>query len=392
MVTLAFLSLLAWVYLSAVHWGFWRADQRLPQAVPELEAWPSVVAVVPARNEAPSIAACVGALMAQDYPGDFRVIVVDDHSEDGTGDLARGAGNVSRLTVMTAPELQAGWTGKLSALNAGVGASGESDFVWFTDADIVHAPATLRRLVGFAETRERDLVSLMVRLNCVGFWEMLVIPAFVFFFQMLYPFRAVNDDRSKVAAAAGGCVLLRRGALDRAGGIAAIKGELIDDCSLAKAVKTSGGRLWLGLADDSRSLRAASGLDSLWHMVRRTAFTQLHYSYVLLAGTTLGLLLVFVVPAVIPLTLPWHGLVLAGVLAALAWAIMALCYTPTLKDYGLPAWQGVFLPLTASLYCAMTIDSALAHQRGRGGAWKGRHYDSSATPSEVTKSPLQTKP
>jgi hypothetical protein len=201
----------------------------------------------------------------------------------------------------------------------------------------------------------------------------------------------VNDERSKIAAAAGGCVVLRRSALERAGGIAAIKGALIDDCALANAVQTAGGRLWLGLADDSRSLRAAAGLGALWQMVRRTAFTQLRHSYLILAGTAVGMVLVFITPAIVVLTAPWHGSVLAAALAAAAWLIMILTYLPTLRDYGLPPAFGLALPVTAALYSAMTIDSALAHRRGRGGAWKGRHYDSSATPQTVTETSLQTR-
>jgi hopene-associated glycosyltransferase HpnB len=239
-----------------------------------------------------------------------------------------------------------------------------------------------------ADDRSRDLVSLMVKLHCEGFWEKLVIPAFVFFFQMLYPFRAVNDDRSPKAAAAGGCVLLRRAALEHAGGLDVIKGALIDDCALAKAVKSSGGRLWLGLADSSHSLRAASGLDSLWTMVRRTAFTQLRFSYVLLAMTVLGLALVFIAPALIFLTGPWHGHTTAALLAGLAWLLMTLAYKPTVRDYGLPTVYAAALPVTAALYGAMTVDSALAHRKGLGGAWKGRHYDPLATPPNVPKSPV----
>jgi len=289
---------------------------------------------------------------------------------------------------MSAPELQPGWTGKLSALNAGVNtatADSPSTYVWFTDADIVHAPDTLRRLVSMAETRARDLVSLMVRLHCVTFWEKAVIPAFVYFFQMLYPFRAVNDDRASMAAAAGGCVLLRREALERAGGIAAIRGALIDDCALAKAVKTTGGRLWLGLADGSHSLRTAAGLDDLWKMVKRTAFTQLHYSYVLLAGTTVGMALIFLAPPVLALTCYWQDEPLAALAAGLAWVLMAMSYGPTLAAYGLPSWMGFTLPATAALYAAMTVDSGLAYRRGQGGAWKGRHYDSLATPPDMPK-------
>jgi hopene-associated glycosyltransferase HpnB len=207
-----------------------------------------------------------------------------------------------------------------------------------------------------------------------------VIPAFVLFFQMLYPFRAVNDDRSPMAAAAGGCIVLRHDALDRAGGLAAIKGALIDDCALARAVKRSGGHLWLGLADDSRSLRAAQGLESLWRMVRRTAFTQLHYSYVLLAGTAAALLLMFVVPPALVVLGLLHGPGFGFGLGVLAWLLMAYAYGPTVRDYGLAPGWAFALPLSGALYCAMTVDSGIAHGRGQGGAWKGRNYDSAATP------------
>ncbi|TAL01969.1 MAG: glycosyl transferase family 2, partial [Rhodospirillaceae bacterium] len=209
--------------------------------------------------------------------------------------------------------------------------------------------------------------------------------AFVFFFQMLYPFRAVNDDRAATAGAAGGCVLLRRDALVRAGGLAAIKGSLIDDCALAKAIKTTGGRLWLGLGENSHSLRAADGLGALWAMVRRSAFTQLHHSYAVLLGTSIGLLLIFVAPPLLFLTCYWHSQVPAAAMAGAAWALMGLAYQPTLRAYDLPAWVGFTLPITAALYGAMTVDSGLAYWRGQGGAWKGRHYDSLATPPDIHK-------
>ena len=385
MLTVSLLACAAWIYLVAFHHGFWRADQRLPLSLPDPSQWPAVTVVIPARNEESSIGACVAALTAQDYPGALRMIVVDDASTDDTAVIARAAGD-ARLTVLAAPPLTAGWTGKLAALEAGVAAAGEVAFLWFTDADIVHAPQVLRMLVAQAVQGRRDLVSLMVKLHCASVWERLLIPAFIFFFQMLYPFRAANDDRSRIAAAAGGCVLIRRDALLRAGGLSAIRGEVIDDCALARAVKGSGGTLWLGLTEKSRSLRRADTLGPLWHMVQRTAFTQLRHSYLLLAGTVLGLSLIFLAPVLAAL----QGLVggqwelfLSGVMA---YGLMVYAYAPTLRGYGLPIIAGFLLPLTAALYAAMTIGSAVAHLHGRGGAWKGRHYDTSAQPPNLTKS------
>lgn len=384
MTAAAFLACAAWLFLLNARRGFWRADQRLPVDLVEPSVWPPVTAVVPARNEAATVGACVAALAAQDYPGRLSVIVVDDASDDGTAALARAAGG-TRTTVLTAPPLAEGWTGKLAALDAGVAAAGDVPWLWFTDADVVHGPLVLRRLMSHALQRRRDLASLMVKLRCDSAWERLLVPAFVFFFQMLYPFRAVNDDRARAAAAAGGCVLLRRDALARAGGLAAIRGAVIDDCTLARAVKDSGGALWLGLADDSRSLRAADSLAPLWRMVERTAFTQLHYSFLLLAGTVAGLALVFLAPPAAVL----HGLAAGRAAEVLAggagWLLMVRAYGPTLAAYGQSIGRGFALPVAAALYALMTVSSALAHWRGRGGAWKGRHYDASARSPNLPK-------
>jgi hopene-associated glycosyltransferase HpnB len=384
MAFVAWFGFAAWVYLIFLHRRFWLADQRLPAASQPLRNWPSVAAIVPARNEAETIAEVTAALRAQDYPGPLRVIVVDDSSSDGTAQLAQGE-------VIAAPPLPPGWTGKLAALNAGLAHAGETDFLWFTDADVVHPPATLTRLVSKAITDQRDMVSLMVRLRCQSFWERRLVPAFIYFFQMLYPFRAANDDRSRLAAAAGGCVLLRRSALQTAGGLEAIRGNVIDDCALAAAVKGAGGRIWLGLADAapdaSRSLRRADSLDPLWHMVSRTAFTQLRHSAGLLILTLIGLGLVFCGPPLAALTYPWHGDGWAGLAGLLAWAGMAWTYAPTLRDYGRSPWEGWILPVVAALYAAMTLDSGLAHWRGRAGQWKGRNYRPSSGAQNLPKSP-----
>lgn len=383
-------ALLAWCYLAFFHRNFWRADQRLPPALTPPETWPVVTAIVPARNEAATIEACVRALRSQVYQGPFRIIVVDDSSTDDTASLARISGvtapGTAKVEVITAPPLAQGWTGKLAALNAGLAQAGDAEFIWFTDADVVHPPATLTRLVAMAVTGRRDLVSLMVRLRCRSPWERLLIPAFIYFFQMLYPFPRVNDPRSATAAAAGGCVLIRRERLRIAGGLEAIKGEIIDDCALARIVKRSGGRLWLALADDSASLRAADDLEPLWTMVKRTAFTQLGYSHLHLALAVAGLALIFLGPAIVVLTFLWHGQGLATLAGLIALALMVWTYAPTLRDYGRSPWEGLLLPVAAGLYAAMTVDSARAHGRSQGGLWKGRNYGPSSSPSNLAKS------
>ncbi|MHB1204599.1 MAG: glycosyltransferase [Rhodospirillaceae bacterium] len=385
-------SLLAWCYLAFFHHGFWRADQRLPLALTPPAAWPTVTAIVPARNEAATIEACVRSLRGQVYQGVLNIIVVDDSSADDTASLARMAGvtasGTAKVEVITAPALAPGWTGKLAALNAGLAHADKSEpaFIWFTDADVIHAPSTLTRLVSMACADRRDLVSLMVRLHCRSSWERLLIPAFIFFFQMLYPFRSVNDPRRPAAAAAGGCVLIRRERLRLAGGLEAIKGEIIDDCALGRIVKRSGGRLWLGLADDSQSLRAADDLAPLWSMVKRTAFTQLGYSTLLLAASVIGLALVFLGPGLVVLTLPWHGHITATFAGISATGLMIWTYGPTLRDYQRSPWEGLLLPIASGLYAAMTVDSAMAHRQQRGGQWKGRHYGPSSGPADLAKS------
>ena len=375
---LGMLTLAIWTYLLMFHHRFWCADQRLPSAASQPD-WPAVVALVPARDEAASIGACVAALAAQDYAGALSIIVVDDSSSDGTGDIARSIpGNIR---VVNGETLAEGWSGKLWALDTGLrhAAALPHDFIWFSDADIVHGPHVLTDLVGFAGKARLDLVSLMARLHCQHFWERLIVPAFVFFFQMLYPFPAVNNPRSRVAGAAGGCVLLRRDALARIGGIAAIRGDLIDDCALAAAVKRSGGSIWLGLADATTSLRVSPTLADLWHMVSRTAFTQLRYSGALLAGTLAGLALTFLAAPILAVTWLVHGNMVAGITGALAWAAMAWAYWPTLRDYGRKPPEALLLPLTAALYAAMTLDSALNYWRGSASNWKGRQYQKGHT-------------
>lgn len=375
---LAGAALAAWVYLVLFHGRFWRADQRLPLAIPASERWPEVTAVIPARDEAPVIGGAVESLLRQDYPGDFRVIVVDDASEDGTADAARAgaarAGASERLSVVAAPPLPPGWSGKLWAVHNGVAAApADRRYVLLTDADIVHAPDALRRLAAKAETGALDLVSLMVRLHCASFAERLLIPAFVFFFQKLYPFPRVNDRAQRVAGAAGGCMLVRRAALDRAGGIAAVKDALIDDCALAALLKKNG-PIWLGLADRTVSVRRYPKIADVWRMVARTAYTQLHHSPWLVLGTVLGMTLLYLVPPLAMVLCPFAGAWLAAAMGAAAFALMLYAYRPTWTLYRGDDPAILLLPLAALLYTAMTVDSMRRHLLGRGGAWKGRTY------------------
>lgn len=373
---IAVLSLLIWLYLFFLNghfWQLWIADADA-QAVPPIEIWPSVTAIVPARNEGASIERAVKALAAQDYAGSFSIIVVDDSSEDGTGDLARKAatesGAPARVQVLAAPSLEPGWTGKLWALQSGVSATAANapDFFWFTDADVIHGPETLRRLVSRADHEQLDLTSLMVLLQAKSLAEKLIIPPFLYFFLMLYPPRRIANPRARTAGAAGGCMLLRSSALARIGGLAAIRNEVIDDCSLARVVKRSGGKIWMGLTRRSVSLRCYGNFGELRDMIARTAFTQLDYSAPQLFGALLGLLLTFGAP--VALTLSTNPKV--WVPALLTWCLMSASFMPTVAFYRLsPIWSP-FLPIAASFYSYATFVSAVRYWLGRGGQWKGR--------------------
>lgn len=385
-----------WLVMTLGRGWFWRTGPRL-RPVAALRRWPSVAVIVPARDEAEVLPATLPALLGQRYPGPVRVIVVDDHSGDGTAALARslaggpgvsgdaagrraveasgsGAGAAIELQVVAAGNRPAGWTGKLWALQCGLGRAADADFVLFTDADICHAAGSLARLVSLAETGRYDAVSLMAKLRTGGPWERLLIPAFVYFFAMLYPFRWVNRRPVRHAAAAGGCILVRRSMLEATGGLAAVRQRVIDDVSFAQLLAAGGARLWLGHGEEVRSVRPYQGLGDLWAMVARSAFAQLRHSASALVGTVVGLSVVFVVPVVC---------LVAGVVASNAtvaglgggaWALMALTYLPMQRYYRLGWWRAATLPVAAVLYLAMTVDSARRHWLGRGAAWKGRHY------------------
>jgi hopene-associated glycosyltransferase HpnB len=363
-----FLPLAIWLYLLLFHNGFWLLRERDTAPVSMPASWPGVIAIVPARNEADVIQASIGSLLAQDYPGSFQVVLVDDQSDDGTGQLARGL-NSERLTVLTGGPRPEGWTGKLWAMNQGAdyAAAFAPEFLWFTDADITHAPDNLRQLVARAQDGEKVLVSLMARLSCKSYAEHFLIPAFVFFFDMLFPFGAVNNPHNQIAAAAGGCMLARRNALEKAGGLAAIRHNIIDDCALGRAMKRQG-PIWLGLTDRAVSLRPYDHISDIQHMVTRTAYAQLGYSPLVLAATLLGLVMVYLAPVMTAL-FAWGPSQLAG---WLAWIIMAAMYVPMLRFYRLSWLWAPALPLIGLFYAVFTFQSALQHWAGKGGMWKGR--------------------
>jgi hopene-associated glycosyltransferase HpnB len=373
---LVVLSLLIWIALTFFRGAFWQlrrfdADSGAQQAPSD---WPRVLAIVPARNEAETITRSVESLLRQSYRGEYRLIVVDDHSEDGTAALAATAtcltGAESRMSVISAATLPLGWTGKLWALQHGVesAASFAADYLWFTDADIVHAPDTLERLIARAEKQKLDLTSLMVLLQTKSFAECLLIPAFLYFFLKLYPPKWIADAKSKTAGAAGGCILLRREALQRIGGLQAIRAEVIDDCALARVVKQSGGAIWMGVTRKSVSLRSYEFFGEIRDLIARTAFTQLGYSSVILLGTLLGLLLTYLVPVVFAFStqpILWR-------ISLAAWALMTISYLPTVRFYELsPLWAPA-LPAAAVFYTYATWLSAVRFWLGKGGQWKGR--------------------
>jgi hopene-associated glycosyltransferase HpnB len=383
----AWVAAAAWVGLAVARGRFWdsRADglrEPMPGDAAREVLPPAVHAVVPARDEADVIARTLTSLLAQDYAGAFAITLVDDGSNDGTADLARatiarhGAENRARVAVGGARP--AGWTGKVWALAQGVAAARAAGtapaYWWFSDADVEHDPGTLARLAATAMRDERALVSQMVALHCESAWERLLIPAFVFFFRMLYPFAWVNDDRRSTAAAAGGCVLIAGDVLIRIGGVERISGELIDDCALAAAVKAAGGGLHLGLTTRSRSVRPYEGLPGIWSMVARTAYTQLRRSPALLAGTIAGMLLLYYVPVAATFAGVRRRRADIALPGIVAWSLMALLYAPTLRLYRLPLSGAVALPFAALLYTAMTADSARRHAQRRGGGWKGRTF------------------
>jgi hopene-associated glycosyltransferase HpnB len=347
-----------WVYLAVGRGFFWRMMEGTEAACSTAAA--QIVAVIPARDEAAVVGAAVASLAKQDYPGAFHIVLVDDHSTDGTAPIARAAAPAERLTVIQSEPLPEGWTGKLWAVAHGVreAARHRPDYLLLTDADIVHEPGKLAELAAQAGAGY-DLVSYMAMLHCESLAERALIPAFVFFFFLLYP-------PAWGTGAAGGCMLVRREALERAGGIERIRGELIDDCALARAIRATGGRVRLGLSRGTRSIRPYGTFAEIGGMISRSAFHQLRYSAWLLAGTAAGLLLTFVGPVALALAGSWWGIA--------AWAMMTAIYAPVLRFYRVSLLWAPLLPAIALFYLGATVHSAVQHWRGRGGMWKGRAW------------------
>ncbi|MFB2834717.1 glycosyltransferase [Floridanema evergladense] len=378
---LSFLSLAIWIGLLCFRGQFWLCDRRLSNLTSNFDNYPSICAVIPARNEAEMIPFSLRSLFQQSYPGSFTIVLVDDNSTDDTAiiaqELAKDLNKTQQLHIISGAALPVGWSGKLWAMEQGINyaerLSPLPDYFLLTDADIQHHSTNIYELVTKAKEDNLDLVSLMVLLRCESFWEKLLIPAFVFFFQKLYPFPLVNNPNKSIAAAAGGCILIKRETLTKIGGMERVRQALIDDCALAAAVKNPG-KIWLGLTQSTRSLRPYPSLESIWDMVARTAYTQLNYSPFLLLGTVLGMTLVYLVP---PLALI-GGLLMGNLAIALTglitWLLMAIAYFPTIKLYNCSPIYAFCLPIITLLYNLMTIDSAWRHWRGKGGAWKGRVY------------------
>jgi hopene-associated glycosyltransferase HpnB len=435
---LSLLAMLGWLYLLAGHGWFWLTEQWLPQVSSTPRRWPPVTAVVPARDEAELLPRTLPSLLAQDYPGELTVVLVDDQSADGTAGVAREAAasvpDGRELLIVQGSEPPPGWAGKVWAMAQGAevaaarmrgghalgprvsasdhsatrrgpraGASarlpegmagpaavagGQPGYVLFTDADIAHAPGSVTALVAAAEGDRRDLVSQLALLHTGNGWERAVVPAFVYFFALLYPFGRINRPGGRTAAAAGGCMLVRGQALAEAGGLARIRGARIDDVALGQLLaRRPGGRVWLGFSTRVASRRPYPRLADLWDMIARSAYTQLRYSPWLLTGTVAGLLLLFAVPplvgagGLIALALG-PGVAGAALLTALGlgtWAIMSATWVPILRLYRLSPLRAPALPLVAMLYAAVTVDSARRHRAGGGGAWKGRPLHRRAT-------------
>jgi hopene-associated glycosyltransferase HpnB len=391
---LGLLVVAIWLVLVFARGNFWRClDRDDLDDPPPPRQWPGVVAVVPARDEASMIPTSLGSLLAQDYPGEFHIVLVDDQSADGTAQTARAcaerAGRAERLTIVSGAPPPQGWTGKVWAMAQGAKQAREISaptYILFTDADIAHRPGNLRHVVARAEAGGYGLVSLMATWRCQSAAEKWMIPAFTYFFQMLYPFRWVSDARKKDAGAAGNCMLTRADLLEKAGGIESIANALIDDCALGARMK-SVGPIWLGLSHRLQSLRPYPRFADIHKMVSRSAYAQLRFSLLWLAGAVLGLALTFFAPVLLAAFAPGG----AGLCGIAAYVLMSVSFAPIQRFYDLPRWRALTLPLIAALYMVYTLDSALQYWRGRGGMWKGRAQAHVMHPAREARKTIETE-
>ncbi len=374
---IAAVPVIIWIYLLAFRGRFWEVNRSVTNLERPNVSTARLAVVIPARNEAAVIGRALSSLFEQDFPAPLHIFLIDDASTDRTAEIAAAAaeraGKTNFLTIISGQPLPRGWTGKLWALSQGVARAEalEPDYILLTDADIVHGPHTVAQLVAIAEALDCDLASYMVKLACVSTAEKALIPAFVFFFVMLYPPAWISPSRHRTAAAAGGCILIRPACLEKIGGLAAIRGEVIDDCALAREVKRSGGRIWMGLSSASESIRSYDTFSEIGQMISRTAFNQLDHSSLLLAGTVIGLALTYVLPPLLLLT----GNGIATILGLTAWMLMSFAYFPMVRFYKQRPLWAIALPLIACFYAGATVHSAIRYWRGRGGAWKGRVQD-----------------
>ena len=376
LLSLSIFVLIIWLYLAFFHGQFWRVSSfQLPKHLPR--ARPLIAAIIPARNEADVIGRAITSLLTQQFDGNLRLFVVDDNSTDGTANAARASAGMlaatNRVTVVHGAPLATGWTGKVWAMQQGREAATQikPDYFLLTDADIEHSPDNLARMVAQAEHGSFDLVSLMVKLRSDTLAEKFVIPAFIYFFFLLYPPARISDPRSRVAGAAGGCILIRSDALERAGGFSAIRSNVIDDCALAARVKQAGGRIWLGVTKSTRSIRGYRTFANIRNMIARSAFHQLRHSALLLLLCVAGMLLTFIAPFVCVFARDRA----AGWIGSVACILMFITYLPILRLYRINPLTAVSLPLAAVFYLEATIVSAIRYWRGRGGEWKGRFAD-----------------
>jgi hopene-associated glycosyltransferase HpnB len=388
--SVAALTVGTWSYLASARGSFWRIKGAKPDASDKVEFSGGVVALVPARNEAELIGPVITSLLNQCVP--MPVVLVDDESTDGTADVARRAaakaGKSDALIVIQSKPLPSGWTGKLWSMHQGMEQARELNPAWLmlADADVLHGPETVANLGLIASQGDYDLVSFMVKLHCESLPERLLIPAFVYFFFMLYPPAWIRDSRRSTASAAGGCMLVRAETLERSGGLESIRGAVIDDCSLARLLKRHGGRLWIGLTGESQSLRRYGSFSEIEHMVSRTAFNQLKHSSLLLLGTIAGMVITYLAP---PLLLLTHSR-LTIFMGAAAWAAMTITYSAMVRYYRLnPAWA-LTLPLAALFYLGATMHSAVKYWNGSGGDWKGRVQDIDVQDRKITETPRLT--